>query len=225
MQEYTEWLLKIFDSLMNFEWLQHLIAPAFVGIVIGWLSMRAQRNNLFREIKLERKKNAADALLPVLLELLEDLFTLEEAFIFRGNYCPSIEHRAANLTMYDDKGDNISFAERQFQFRKIGYRIINNCRIVIFLTKDKQLEGSRGVCKEILNYLNRRISGKKRPLDYFIGRLSDYWDSHLDNNSKIELNSEIKHIKNNLGEFHSELERLIEKELPSLVHVQVDDND
>ncbi len=150
--------------------------------------------------------------LPILLSILKDLNILNQAYVFQGTFCPQIEHRSPILSYEDGDGLKMSYSQRAHQFQMVGYRIINNCRSIIFLTPPLHLPQVLSVCKEIIKSLRHRDTpSSKTCLDYMsvvmVSCLSKQDDKTY---------SEMKQFAQQLQEWHDLLEQAIEKELSSL---------
>ena len=163
--------------------------------------------------KKQNKYQDAKANLPILIEILEDLNILEQAYVFRGVFCPPLEHRAPHLSDKDGDGvTNMSYAQRGRQFQLIGYRIIRNCRKVIFLTPINHLRSTLETCKDIKNFLClKKTRDSKTHLDQQIMLLIGI----LPHNN-IDREQEIKVFTEKLHQFYDALDAAIEKELPRL---------
>ncbi len=106
----------------------------------------------------------------------------------------------------------MSFAQRGYQFRLIGYRLIRNCRKIIFLTPKSHLPRVLEICRDITKYFaGRKSPTSKSHLDYMITRM----ESNLSSPEVVD-GSEMKEWKEQFRQFHDSLEAAIEKEFPSL---------
>ena len=141
----------------------------------------------------------------------EDLHALQQAFVFRGVFCPPLEHRAPNLSEKDGTGLDMSYAQRTHQFYLVGLRIIKNCRKIIFLTPCTSLPKTLKICKELKNFLSSREEGKKTHLDFMTTTLISYLGGQSKDISTGDLCIQF-HTKLQL--FQDTLDSQIEKELP-----------
>lgn len=165
---------------------------------------------MIKTFKDNKYKDAKDNL-PVLLEILEDLNMLEQAFVFDGRLCPSIEHRCPDLSPHDGNGLQMSFAQRGHQFRIIGQRIIRNCRKIIFLTPNGCLPYTLEICKKIKFFLAEKESGDSNTrLDFMINILQ----ASLAGYPKEAVI--FTQFYTALREYRLQLDNHIEKELPYL---------
>jgi len=163
------------------------------------------------ERKNQNKYSDAKENLPVLLSILEDLNILNQAYVFCGKFCPQIEHRMPTLSNKDGDGPNMSYAQRAHQFRMFGYRIIRNCKTMIFLTPPSHLPQVIAVCKEIVKSLEHRKNRlTKIRLDY----ISNVMLSCL--SKKESANDEMMRLAQQFQKWHDDLNQAIEKELSSL---------
>ena len=119
-----------------------LLVTQVCGFGVVWWQNRANKKNLDRQFSLEKRKNDVVVYAPVLLEILRDLNVLYSALVYKGRFCPIIEHRCPNITKEDPsptldntKIDSMSIAQRGFQFFSIGLRLVDNCKKIIFLAK------------------------------------------------------------------------------------------
>lgn len=189
-----------------------LLSSISSGIVSTIISSRMAN----KQRKLQNQYEDAKSNLPVLLEILEDLEKLEQAYIFRGQFCPLIEHR---VPFFSDKdGDGIitmSYAQRGHQFRVIGYRIIRNCRQVIFLTPKEHLPQVLESCKAINNFLCSKSPESKIYLDIMVDNLISYMYAV---DRKMNIDSDIKDFDKNIRTLHDNLDQVIQDELPYLAN-------
>ena len=180
----------------------------FLGAWFGAISVSWNRKN-------QNKYQDAKQSLPILLSILEDLSILHEAYIFRGVFCPQLEHRCPALSDEDGDGLKMSYAQRGHQFQMIGYRLIRNCRKMIFITPSSHLPQVLDTCKKIIKSLRyRKTPSSKNYLDYMsiviVACLSEKYNT---SHPKIE---QMEQFAKKLQNWHDLLEREIEKELPSL---------
>jgi len=184
------------------------LVSGFFGSLAGIFATEiATRERLNQNKYKDAKEN-----LPILLSILEDLNILNQAYIFRGVFCPQIEHRAPTLSCEDGDGQEMSYAQRGHQFQMVGYRIIKNCRKIIFLTPPSHLPQVLAVCKEIIKSLKHRDApSSKTRLDY----MSVTMVSCLSKQDGTTY-SEMKQFAQQFHEWHDLLEQAIEKELSSL---------
>jgi hypothetical protein len=169
----------------------------------------------FQENRRRKKQNKyqdAKANLPILLEILEDLNILEQAYVFNGRFSPQLEHREPTLSNVDGDGLKMSFAQRGHQFQMIGYRIIRNCRKMLFLTPKGHLPEVWKICGDIKKFLcSKEAPDSKTYLDRsviaLIGSLS---------REDIDRSAEIEEFAVGLRQLHDALDSAIERELPLL---------
>ena len=79
------------------------IAMTILGIVLplvisGWWALRnlkcqmaADKENIVKQFLLQKKYQDTNDSLPVLLEILDDLNKLHQAFVFKGIFCPPLK--------------------------------------------------------------------------------------------------------------------------------------
>jgi hypothetical protein len=174
--------------------------------------------------KQQKKQNQyqdAKEKLPILLEILEDLEILEQAYIFKGKFCPLKEHRCPDLSAVD--GDallKLSYAQRVHQFRIIGHKLIRNCRRMVYLTPKGHLPNVLMRCSEIKNFLcHKEFLDSKTYFDLMIGCLLNYMAATNEKDCpKIDnvVISEMNKFVIKLREFYDRLDEDIQKELPNL---------
>lgn len=184
------------------------LVSGFLGSLVGIFAAKIASWDRINQNKYQDAKEN----LPILLSILEDLNILNQAYVFRGTFCPQIEHRCPTLSNEDGDGLKMSYAQRAHQFQMVGYRIINNCRKMIFLSPPSHLPQVPDICKEIIKSLRHRDThSSKTRLDYMsivmVSCLSEQDDTAY---------SEMKQFAQQLQEWHDLLEQAIEKELSSL---------
>lgn len=184
-----------------------LIITGFFGIL-----------NIKKQLKLQKNYQDTKDNLPILLEILNDLNILHQAFLFKGTFCPLLEHRCPTLTQQDSfKEGEMSYAQRTYQFHLIGLRVINNCRKIIYLTPKKNLPETLKICKKIKESLSFQEKDKKTHLDLMITTLSSYLSRNETYTSPdIKGKEACKKFQDELLEFYQQLDLQIEKELPYL---------
>ncbi len=194
-------------------------------ILSGWwalknlkLQMKADKEKILKEFSLQKNYQDTKDSLPILLEILDDLNTLNQAFVFKGTFCPPIEHRMPTLSMKDSsKEGEMSYAQRGYQFRLIGLRIISNCRKIVYITPQKNLPETLKTCKELKEFLSSQEEGKKAHLDFMITNLTSYLSRNESNPSPdVEGKNLCDQFQEKLAKFFRELDAQIEKELPYL---------
>lgn len=183
------------------------VLTAIITEIVSW-------GKFYLERKKQNKYQDAKNNLPILLDILEDLEILEQAYIFCGTFCPVLEHRCPKFSNADGDGINtMSYAQRGHQFQLIGYKIIRNCRRIIFLTPKKHLPVVVKTCTEIVNFLCQKKSpDSKQHLDTMITNLI----SHLDPENKGYHKDAIDEFSKKLRGLHDKLNDNIKDELPEL---------
>jgi hypothetical protein len=206
------------------------IAMTILGIVLplvisGWWALRnlkcqmaADKENIVKQFLLQKKYQDTKDSLPVLLEILDDLNKLHQAFVFKGIFCPPLEHRAPSLGMQDGlKDGELSYAQRGFQFHQIGLRIISNCRKIVYITPQRNLSETLKICKSLKEFLSSQEEGKKTHLDFMITNLTSYLSRNESNTSPDKEGRDLcDQFQKELAKFFRELDAQIEKELPYL---------
>lgn len=186
------------------------------SLIGSWFGSR----NALLQLNTEHKYKDANNNLPILLDILEDLSILEQAFLHNGEFCPLIEHRCPELSAFDGDGINtMSYAQRAHYFRMIGNKLIKNCRKIIYLTQNAHLPTVLNTCREIKDYLLfKKIPDQKSYLDYMIGVLNNSMSSKTKNNAEIKIQNKktINAFVEKLRAFHDKLDNAIEAELPYL---------
>lgn len=91
--------------------------PMWVPLLAAWWNLRmeikANRKASLEMFNLQERKNDARTNIPVVIEILDDLADLQQAFIFRGRFIPGLEHRCPNIQFKDGGAEGqISVAER-----------------------------------------------------------------------------------------------------------------
>ncbi len=192
----------IYDYLIILLPLAGVLVGAFIT---GFFSLRAIK----KQFNFEKQKEN----LSILNQILNDLKSLEEFFIFNGIFCPSIEHRSPQLSNLDGDGaEKMSYAQREYQFRKIGDRIIENCRKLIFTNKKNTIPSLLNFCKEIKGYLHQ-TEGANPKLNLMITNVISRM-VHPD--LKLDTTTKTRDFSAKIKEFRERLELHIEAELPSL---------
>lgn len=137
-----------------------------VPAVCAWWNLRKEilvnRKSSLEMFNLQERKQDARANIPAVIEILEDLADLEQAFIFRGRFISGLEHRCPDIRLEDSEAeDQMSVAERTHQLRLIARRILRNCRKVIFLTPKSFMPETVEVCKAIVDAWMSKKPGQK----------------------------------------------------------------
>lgn len=206
-----EWLDTVYQSIyFLFNSVFTFLVPP--GLVAMYITHRNTKKVMEKQFNLNRQVRYSEQLLPVFLEILDDLWILHEVFVFKGRYCPPIEHRSPNLDLHDDEKNEItSYAKREYAFREIGQRLIQNCRKISFLSNEEKLRKTITTCKEIKNYLTRKEKGKKRHFDRCLISLTSYLtEKHHDEKGLLN------EAEETLLSFRDQLEKSLEKEFPTL---------
>jgi hypothetical protein len=181
---------------------------------------------------LQERKNDARTNIPVVIEILDDLADLQQAFIFRGRFIPGLEHRCPDIQFKDGATEGqISVAERTHQLRLIARRMLTNCRKVIFLMPKNVMPETVEMCRSIRNAWTSKKSGKKYAYEIKINAIGSLLQNDCDHSGlsmdaqqqfrqsrqKICDNDEksCDAIAAELGKFHSDLETCVEEEFPT----------
>lgn len=187
---------------------KEILTPLLSGFFAAGISSFMANRNRKKQNQYQDTQNR----LPILIEVLDDLEVLIQAFQQRGVYVPLIEHRCPVLSEHD--GDGLSYARRGHQFRLIGYRIIRNCRKMIYLTPKRHLPQVLEVCAAIMSFLQSKKPDSKTHLDYIIDSLVLFLGmKKFENNTNVK---EFKEFVDQLSKFHENLEKRIQEELPYL---------
>jgi hypothetical protein len=118
------------------------------------------------------------------------------------------------LSMVDDDGINtMSFAQREYQFQKIGSRIIENCRKIVSINSKKTLPSLLELCKKTKEYLQKTETGQKPHLQIMITHVISGLSHGTQDRAVI---SSYRDCADKLGIFQETLENQIEAELPTL---------
>ncbi len=226
LYSYVAVLCVLFAAMAYWQYIEIQAAVSVIGLLIPGcfayhhlkIQIAASNKVVLRKFRLEKKYQDAKANLPILLELLEDLYTLYQAFVFKGKFCPQLEHRTPSFSFADKGSDEkskakMSVAQRAFQFYSIGRKIINNCRKVIFLSGRDHLPKTVALCKQIKLYLLKQEPGKKRHLDFMIQTLV----SSLDDEQNLVADKGLfRTYQEEFLQFHNELDAIVEAELPQI---------
>jgi hypothetical protein len=137
-------------------WLEELwkFWPTWLPLICAWWNLRseirANRKSSLEMFNFQERKNDARATISVVIEILQDLADLQQAFYFRGRFIPGLEHRCPDIQFKDGVTENqISFAERTYQLRLIARRVLSNCRKVIFLMPENVMPETVEACRSI----------------------------------------------------------------------------
>lgn len=95
-----------------------------VAWLFAWKNLKteikAHRTASLELFNLQKKKEDVQGNLPLIIELLEDLESLQQAFIHRGRFIPGFEPRCPCIQLNDSKDeDTISIATRTHQLYSI----------------------------------------------------------------------------------------------------------
>lgn len=173
----------------------------------------------------QEKKNDARTSIPVVIDILEDLADLQQAFIFRGRFIPGLEHRCPDIQFMDSETENqLSVAKRTHQLRLISRRLLNNCRKVIFLVPKNVMPKTIEVCRTIRDVLNGKEPGKKYAYEIKINAIQSILQNDCDQRQSLR-ESRQKIIDNDekscdataaeLRDFLTDLETHVEMEFPT----------
>jgi hypothetical protein len=178
-----------------------------LGVLIGvYISHRGLKKQLKND-----PQNAKDYLL-IFIELLDNLNILTMGLLYRGRYCPLIEHRVPKFSQNDGEAD-MSYAQRAHFFFAIGYKIIQNSRKLIFLIPKADLPEALSKVKEINEYLtvtkNEQTKSTLEMIETAI--LHSVAESKPSN-----VGSDCDKYYKQLLKLSRDLESIIEKELPEL---------
>lgn len=158
--------------------------------------------------QLKNNQQIAKDYLPILLELLENLDILQMALVYKGKFCPIIEHRCPSLSPNDGEAD-YSYAQRAQLFFVAGRKIIKCCREVIFLTPEGDLPKTKNKLTEIKTFLMHTKPGQKSSLEKIHQEL-------LLAIAEREVTDDCFSYFEIISNFHADLDKLIELELPIL---------
>lgn len=210
--------------------------PIWAPLLVAWWNLRteikANRKASLEMFNLQERKNDARTNIPVVIEILDDLADLQQAFIFRGRFIPGLEHRCPDIQFKDGKAEGqISVAERTHQLRLIARRMLTNCRKVIFLMPRNVMPETVEVCRSIRDAWTSKEPGKKYAYEVKINTIGSLLQNDCDHpglspdaqqkfrqsRQKISDNDEksCDMIAAELGKFHSDLETRVEKEFPT----------
>ncbi len=149
----------------------------------------------------QNKYHDSKSILPILLEIIEDLEILEQAFIFRGIFCPLIEYKAPDLALGNNQ------AQRSHQFHMIGRRIIKNCRSIIYLTPSNHLPLITQNCQQLISFfLSKKSEESKTFLEIQTNQLM------------TSSNMNFEDMINGLRTYRLKFDVVIPQELPALAH-------
>ncbi len=223
---------------MNSSWLDQWwkFWPMWAPLLFAWWNLRteikANRKSSLEMFNLQERKNDARANVPVVIEILNDLANLQQAFIFRGRFIPGLEHRCPDFQFKDGGTDNqMSVAERTHQLRLMAQRMLGNCRRVIFLMPKTVMPKAVETCKTIRNTWDSKEPGKKLAYELKINAIGSILQNDCDHpglsiNAQQQLRQSRQKICDNdakscdaiaaeLGKFHSDLETCVEEEFPT----------
>lgn len=219
-------------------WSEQLLQawPVLVPLLCTWWNLKteikANRKSSLEMFNFQERKNDARDTIPVVIEILEDLADLQQAFIFRGRFIPGVEHRCPNIQFKDGATENqISIAERTHQLRLITRRVLNNCRKVIFLMPENVMPETVEACKAIKNAWTGKAPGKKYAYEIKINAIGSILQNECDHLGVTEdVQQQFRQSRQNiidndekscdrtaaeLEELHTNLETRVEKEFPT----------
>ena len=190
--------------------------------------LKADRDNTERLFYLQKHDADAKAYVPVLLEILKDIRVFHSALVYKGLFCPMIEHRCPNILWEDPKQSNnsssdffhsMSIAQRGQQFFLFGLRIVDNCRQIVFLAKSDELPETIALCKRIKDILFSLEQGKTTKLQKIVIDIQTYLKSTISNpngHSESCSTNILEEDKEMFLDFYKKLDETVEKELPYL---------
>ena len=217
--------------------------PAIGAVLVALVGILVQNNrskkNILSQLKANEKKmeklfflqkhhEDSRLYIPIVLELLQDLNIVHSFLIFRGSFCPFIEHRSPVISMDDpdpinrSSSNNIhamSIAQREHQFISFGMKIIDNCRRIIFLVKDEELPETKKICSEIINELFHKTKGSKTKLEILQLQIQECikgttTDPNMERLKEVQEN--LNDVETLILNFYDRLEATIALELPRL---------
>jgi hypothetical protein len=198
-----------FEKLL--ELLVWLMASPILSGIAGYLGSYWQQNN---QRKKQNRYNDAKEILPILLELLEDLGILEEVFVFKGAFCPSFEHRLPTLSNVDGDGSSsMSFAQRVYKFNTIASRIVRNCRKVMYLVPIQTLPGVINICVNIIEFFCTKDSQDSHT-EWELARI-DLLNYMTDPKNEL-IDNRLNVFLRGIQRFYQELDEAITNDLPKL---------
>ncbi|HEV3251136.1 MAG TPA: hypothetical protein VGZ71_09310 [Puia sp.] len=167
-----------------------------------------------------------------MIEILDDLMNLQQAFIFRGRFIPGLEHRCPDIQFKDGGTENrMSVEERTHQLRLIARRMLNNCRKVIFLMPKNVMPETVKACMAIKDAWTSKEAGKKYAYEIKINAIgsilqNDYDHPGLSVDAQQQLRQSRQKICDHdekscdatsaeLGKFQTDLEACVEEEFPT----------
>ena len=199
------------------DWL--IVSGFAVTIAVNIITIFASWKNIIKKFSLNRNWQDSKEYLPILINLLKDLKTLQYAFLFHGprskTHCPNKEHRAPTITEYDsEKEGEFSIAQRCFYLLTFALNILDNCRKIIYTVPKGQLPKTKALCKEIKSYLDAKKKGGKFNIDYLIISLTSALNKNFSKDaSEKEL---FKDTADKILSFYIKLDETLEKEFPLL---------
>lgn len=197
--------------------------PILAPLFLGWWNLRteikANKKSLLDMFNFQERKNDARATIPVVIEILEDLEDLQQAFIFRGRFIPGIEHRCPDIQFDDGTNENqISIAERTHQLRLIARRVLCNCRKVIFLLPENVMPETVKACKAIRDVWIEKAPGMKYAYELKISAIGSILQNECD---RLGLPTDLQDKKlcdtasAEIEQLHRDLETCVEMEFPT----------
>ena len=111
------------------------------------------------------------------------------------------------------KENEMSYAQRGYQFQSFGLRIINNCRKILYTTPKRNLPDTLKTCKELKEFLTFQESGTKSHLEFMITRLVSYLSRNESNTSPdIEGKNSCNQFQEKLAKFTLRLCKLVKEQ-------------
>ena len=189
-----------------------------ITITTNIITAIATRKSLIKKFSLNRNWQDSKEYLPILINLLEDLKTLQYAFLHHSSidqtFCPNKEHRIPTITKHDsEKKGEFSIAQRHFYLLTFGINILDNCRRIIYTVPKGQLQKTKALCKEIKLFLDAKEKDKKFSIDYLIYTLSSTLGKSVSKEDLFNLNQ----IAETMLSFYKRLDETLEEEFSSLI--------
>ena len=197
--------------------------PVIATGCIAWqnlkMEMKTNQKAALQMFNLQKKKEDAQINIPVVIEMLEDLAALQQAFIHRGRFIPGLEHRCPTIQFKDGENeDEISVAERTHQLYTIALRVIRNSRRIIFLTPRGLMPKTIKACELIKDSFLFNNPGEKRSFDIKIGSIGTILQ-HSGNLPHAEKSCDEFVIE--LEQYQSALECCVQEEFPTCAEMEL----
>ncbi len=180
----------------------------------------ANKEDIDRKFKLNKNWQDSRQFLPGILNLSTNLKDFYYFLLYKGTFWPSTEAIRPTIDS-DGKEGTISPAERGLSFLKIGLKIIEEVKTIIYLFPNERLPRLRKLCCDILDYLDNAQKGKRHLEILHQNIIEDLAEKNKsketqDKNDLKALKKTLNDAQTIFDDFYHHLNEIMREEFPSL---------